>query len=167
MTRWQLFGNQKLVSMGFFSRWWIGLLKVSLLTPLFHSFAFYVYRLPACLSFLPFSSARFLVHKVSWGDWWTLLWPFCLPAGSWILYVSTRVHVCACAVCLPKKSWVCLSVCLSVWLPAKCLVRLPLSAALQNKSIFLVSSLSSRNFPPNAVGRPRDHRGSYVITFSS
>merc|ERR1719334_2503505 len=42
-----------------------------------------------------------------------------------------------------------------------------LEYGFQNKSIFLVSSLSSRNFPPNAEGRPRDHRESYVITFSS
>ena len=140
-------------------------------------------NVPAYSSFsllcvLCLSSTRLLVNfailvcsfscsSVSWGDWWTLLWPFCLPAGTWILYVSTRVHVCACAVCLPKKSWICLSGCLLKCLVSLLTVRLPLSAALQNKSIFLVSSLSSRNFPPNAEGRPRDHRGSYVITFSS
>lgn len=141
-----------------------------------HAYSSFISFLSFCNSVLCLLSARLLVIFAM------LVCSFCCSSVSWRLMnsplpflsarrlmnlVSTGVHKsCLCAYLKIHES-------MSVWLPANvrlvCLLSicLPIIAALQNKSIFLVSSLSSRKFPPNVEGRPRDHRGSFVITLSS
>jgi len=146
-TRWQLFGNQKLVSMVFFHDGELAFWKYPCLLLFFTPLRFMsiVYP-PAC----HFCHSRLLVFlfikSPEETDELSSDLSVCPPAheSCMCLLEFMSVHV----LCAYLKNHE--SVCLSVWLPAKCLVRLPLSAALQNKSIFLVSSLSSRNFPPNA-----------------